>query len=119
MYAIRSYYALFRLLGLPADSQIRLSKNLSLPARFTLPHTSLLEGLEQRRLDLLALRRGYDSQEEAVRAAVLAQFPRITIGPTISRDTDNLRTTGFGINIELPIFNRQQGKIAVERNNFV
>jgi outer membrane protein TolC len=61
------------------------------------------------------LRRGYDSQEAVVRAAVLEQFPRITIGPTISRDTDNIRTTGFGINIELPIFNRNQGKIAIER----
>jgi outer membrane protein TolC len=74
-----------------------------------------MDGLEQRRLDLLALRRGYDSQEAAVRAAVLEQFPRITIGPTINRDTDNIRTTGFGLNIELPIFNRRQGKIAVER----
>jgi len=46
---------------------------------------------------------------------VLEQFPRIIIGPTINRDTDNVRTTGFGINIELPIFNRNQGKIAIER----
>jgi len=106
---------LLRLMGLPTDSQIRLRKNLSLPSRITLPNTSLIDGLEQRRLDLLALRRGYDSQEAAVRAAVLEQFPKITIGPTFSRDTDNLRTTGFGLNIGLPIFNRGQGKIAVER----
>jgi outer membrane protein TolC len=45
----------------------------------------------------------------------LEQFPRIGIGPTISRDTDNVRTTGFGLNIVLPIFNRNQGKIAQER----
>jgi len=106
---------LLRIMGLPSDSQIRLSKHLSLPSRIILPNTALLDGLEQRRLDLLALRQGYDSQEAAVRVAVLDQFPRITIGPTISRDTDNLRTTGFGINIELPIFNRRQGTIAVER----
>ena len=106
---------LLRLMGLPADSQVHLSKNLSLPSRVILPKSSLVEGLEQRRLDLLALRRGYDSQEAAVRAAVLEQFPRITIGPKINRDTDNVRTTGFGLNIELPIFNRGRGKIAVER----
>lgn len=106
---------LLRLMGLPTDSQIRLRKKLSLPSRIILPNTSLIDGLEQRRLDLLALRRGYESQEAAVRAAVLEQFPKITIGPTFSRDTDNLRTTGFGLNIELPIFNRGQGKIAVER----
>lgn len=107
---------LLRLMGLPADSQVRLSKDLCLPSRIVLPNTSaMLDGLEQRRLDLLALCRGYDSQEAAVRAAVLEQFPRITIGPTINRDTDNVRTTGFGLNIELPIFNRHQAKIAVER----
>ncbi|WP_029917996.1 TolC family protein [Pelobacter seleniigenes] len=106
---------LLRLMGLPTDSQIHLRKNLSLPSRIILPNMSLIDGLEQRRLDLLALRRGYDSQEAAVRAAVLEQFPKITIGPTFSRDTDNIRTTGFGLNIGLPIFNQGQGKIAVER----
>ncbi|MGE5190500.1 MAG: TolC family protein [Gemmatimonadota bacterium] len=106
---------LLRLMGLPADSPVRLSKDLRMPSRVELPDPSVLDGLEQRRLDLLALRRGYESQEAAVRAAVLEQFPRIIIGPTISRDTDNVRTTGFGINIELPIVNRGQGKIAVER----
>lgn len=106
---------LLRLMGLSADSQIHLKKALRLPSRIILPQTSLVDGLEQRRLDLLALRRGYDSQEAAVRAAVLEQFPRIILGPTINRDTDNIRTTGFGLNIELPIFNQGQGKIAVER----
>ena len=107
---------LLRLLGLPPDSPVHLSKKVRLPSRVVLPKaTMLLDGLEQRRLDLLALRCGYDSQEAAVRAAVLEQFPRITVGPTINRDTDNVRTTGFGINIELPIFNRHQGKIAIER----
>ena len=113
--ADRQRLKLLRSMGLPSDSPVRLSKDLSLPSRFILPKTSLVEGLEQRRLDLLALRRGYDSQEAAVRAAVLEQFPRITIGPTISRDTDNIRTTGFGLNIALPIFNRGRGEIAVER----
>lgn len=105
-----------RLLGLPADTQIQLSRNIRLPFQIVVPNEkTLFNGLEQRRLDLLALHRGYDSQEAAVRATVLEQLPRITIGPTISRDTDNIRTTGFGLNIELPIFNRHQGKIAVER----
>jgi len=105
-----------RLLGLPAGTRILLSNKIHLPSRFSLPDAAaLFDGLEQRRLDLIALRRAYDSQEAAVRAAVLEQFPRIIVGPKISRDTDNIRTTGFGINIELPIFNRNQGKIAIER----
>jgi len=106
---------LLRLMGVPANSKVHLSKNLSLPSKIILPKKSLVEGLEQRRLDLLALRSGYDSQDAAVRVAVLEQFPRITIGPTINRDTDNLRTTGFSLNIELPLFNRGRGGIVAKR----
>jgi outer membrane protein TolC len=105
-----------RLLGLPSDTQIRLRQDIKLPSRVEIPNaTVLLVGMEHRRLDLLGLRRGYDSQEAAVRVAIMEQFPRIGIGPTISRDTDHIRTTGFGLNIELPIFDRHQGKIACEQ----
>jgi outer membrane protein, heavy metal efflux system len=104
-----------RLLGLSTNAQIRLKEDIDLPSRIDLPaDMTLLNGLEQRRLDLLALRRGYDSQEAAVRAAILEQFPKVSIGPAISRDADNIRTTGFSLSIELPIFNRNQGKIARE-----
>jgi cobalt-zinc-cadmium efflux system outer membrane protein len=107
---------LSRLLGLPSDRQIQLKKDIQLPSLVELPSvTALVEGLELRRLDLVALRRGYDSQEAAVRVAILEQFPRITIGPTMGRDTENVQTTGFGLSIELPIFNHNQGKIALER----
>ncbi len=105
-----------RLLGLPPESAVRLSGRIELPFSFQPPVAeSLLAGLEQRRLDLLALRRGYDSQEAAVRAEILNQFPRISIGPTFGRDIENVDTAGFGINVVLPIFNRNQAGIAVER----
>jgi cobalt-zinc-cadmium efflux system outer membrane protein len=105
-----------RLMGLPDGTEISLSKDIDLPSQVELPdRIELFEDLEQRRLDLLALRRGYDSQEAAVRAVIMEQFPRISLGPTISRDTDTLRTTGFNLSIELPIFDRNQGKVALER----
>ncbi len=107
---------LMRLIGLPAATQLRLSKDINLPSQVKTPAVArLIKGLEQRRLDLIALRRGYESQEEAVRAAVMEQFPRLSIGPTFNSDTDNLKTTGFGLNIELPVFNHAQGKIARQR----
>ena len=105
-----------RLLGLPAEARIHLADDIQLPPRFEAPGAKeLLGGLEKRRLDLLALRRGYDSREAAVRAAILGQFPRISIGPTIGRDTDTVETAGFALAIELPLFDRNQGRIAVER----
>jgi cobalt-zinc-cadmium efflux system outer membrane protein len=104
------------LLGLPPGAQARLQGGIELPSRFELPSAQeLIGGVEQRRLDLVALRRGYESREAAVRAAVLDQFPKVGIGPTIGRDIENVDTVGFGLTIELPIFNRNQGRIAVER----
>jgi outer membrane protein, heavy metal efflux system len=76
--------------------------------------TELIEGIQERRLDLLALKMGYQSQEEKLRGAVLAQVPKITLGFSHASDTTHVITSGFGIAIDLPIFDRNQGKIAIE-----
>ena len=70
--------------------------------------------MEERRLDLLALKMGYQSQEERLRAAVLAQVPKINIGFAHASDTTHVITTGFAVTIDLPIFDRNQGHIAIE-----
>jgi outer membrane protein TolC len=50
-----------------------------------------------------------------VRAAVLAQFPKVVLGfNPHSSDTTNVHTAGFGITIDLPVFDRNQGNIAIE-----
>jgi len=109
-------FQLNRLLGLPPQSPVRLSDRIELPVSFKPPRAQeVLADLEQRRLDLVALRHGYDSQEAAVRAAVLNQFPRLSIGPTFGRDVENVDTVGFGLAVDLPIFNRNRGGIAVEQ----
>lgn len=104
-----------RLLGLPPETRVALQKETKLPAQLvSLPTDQLLQDLEQRRLDLVALRRGYESQDATVRAAILAQFPRINLGVNRARDTGNVITTGFGVSVDLPIFDRNQGQIARE-----
>ncbi len=109
-------FKLRRLLGLPPTGSVRLQRGIKLPRRLRPPTAAqLLRGLAKRRLDLVALRRGYASQEAAVHAAVLNQFPRINLGLTRISDTSHLVTTGFAISISLPIFDRNQAKIAQER----
>ncbi len=104
-----------RLLGLPPETPVALQKEAELPSHFvSLPTNQLLQDLEQRRLDLVALRRGYESQDATVRAAILAQFPKINLGVNRARDTGNVVTTGFGVSIDLPLFDRNQGRIALE-----
>lgn len=103
-------------LGLPSNSIIPIEQNIALPSWKSLPsETSIMDGIEERRLDLLALKMGYESQEANLRAAVFSQFPKINIGFHHARDTTNVVTTGFGITVDLPFFDRNQGQIAIER----
>ena len=103
-------------LGLPPDAAVWPEPSVALPSRVRLPsEQQLVAAMEDWRLDLLALKRGYESQEEALRAAVLAQFPKINLGFNRASDTSNVHTTGLGVSIDLPIFDRNQGGIATEQ----
>ena len=74
----------------------------------------LLRSLPDRRPDLLALRAGYDSQEAAVRGAILAQFPSLSLGINRARDNTGVNSIGPAITMTLPLFNRNRGQIATE-----
>jgi outer membrane protein, heavy metal efflux system len=103
-------------IGLPAESQAAIQQDTALPDRLEPPPAeNLLACVEQRRPDLIALRYGYESQESTVRAAILDQFPRLSVGPIHARDTGNVITTGFGVAVDIPIFDDNQGHIAEER----
>jgi outer membrane protein TolC len=102
--------------GFPSDALVVLEKDIEPPSLGSLPLLAeMVQGLEEKRLDLLALKKGYMSQEAHLRAAILAQFPKLGIGLTRARDTSNVVTTGLGISIDVPIFDRNQGRIAIER----
>ena len=107
--------ALNRLLGLPAQTQVKMRKEDFPDGPGEPAATDLQKGLEDRRLDLLALRRGYDSQEAAVRAAVLSRFPKIAAGASHGRDTGGVYTFGYDLSVDLPLFDRNQGGIAIEK----
>lgn len=109
-------HALNKTLGIPPDNKVLLQRNIRFPIWNSLPATQkIMDGLEDRRLDLLALRKGYESQESQVQTAILSQFPKINIGLAHARDTGNVITTGFAVTIDLPFFDRNQGQIAMER----
>ncbi|HTL27828.1 MAG TPA: TolC family protein [Tepidisphaeraceae bacterium] len=102
-------------LGLAPETVLKL-RDQDLPSHVSLPTMSqLIDDMETRRLDLVALRHGYQSQEAAVRAAILGQFPKINAGPSLARDTSAVKTIGIGVTIDLPIFDRNQAAIAQER----
>jgi outer membrane protein TolC len=94
---------------------LQLDERLDLPPIDPAGVTALLPNLADRRPDLIALQLGYRSEEEKVRIAILAQFPALVFGGTGGRDTSDVQSAGPQITMDLPIFDRSQGKIAVER----
>lgn len=74
-----------------------------------------LADMPKRRPDLLALQAGYKAQQENLRAAILAQFPAITVGFVRANDNSNISSAGFSIALSLPLFDGNRGKIAIAR----
>ncbi len=102
-------------LGLPPAAQVKLRDAGPFDVNNLPSEQELSDEVANRRLDLLALRQGYESQENTLHAAVLAQFPKVVLGFHKARDTTNVQSTGFGVIVELPIFDQQQGAIAIEK----
>ena len=103
-------------LGLPANHPLRIKPAANFTEPLTTTETTvatLLQGLEKRRLDLVALTLGYQSQEAGLRAAVLAQFPKIGLSLAKARDTSNVKTRGYGVTVDLLLFDRNQGQVAI------
>ena len=112
----RQQLGLNKILGLDPGIRVPLREGLTLPSRLTIPDEhDLLYKIESRRLDLLGLEQGYQSQDATVRAAILAQFPKMSVAFVRAKDNTNVQSSGFNIAVEVPIFDRNQGVIATER----
>jgi outer membrane protein TolC len=110
----RQRIELKKAVGVLPETELPIEQGVALPTELRLSEGELVGDLENRRLDLVGLRQGYQSQEQTVRAAVLAQFPKVVLGFSRGSDTTNVHTAGFGITVDLPIFDRNQGNIAIE-----
>jgi outer membrane protein TolC len=103
------------LLSLTPQASLPLQESIALPPFDADAVMAALGSIVSRRPDLLALQWGYQSQEERVRGAILAQFPMFSLGGGSERDNTDVRTAGPQISLELPVFDRNQGNIAIER----
>src|SRR5437899_670900 len=112
----RQQLGLNKILGVESEMKVRLRDGLTLPTHLDFPDEhDLLSNIELRRLDLLGLRQGYASQDAIVRAAILAQFPKMSVAFVRAKDNTNVQSTGFIVAVDVPIFDRNQGVIATER----
>jgi outer membrane protein TolC len=103
------------LLGLTPDAAVPLASSVDLPPLDAESVVQMLPSLPIRRPDLIALQLGYGAQDAKLRAAILAQFPNLTLGLVSGSDNSNVRNIGPQITLDLPIFDRNQGNVAIER----
>jgi outer membrane protein TolC len=102
------------LLGLAPDAVLPLSNTPDIGAWDRDAVARALPTLAERRPDLVALQLGYRAQNAKLRTAILSRFPNLTFGVAASSDNFNVRNIGPQITMELPLFNRNQGNIAIE-----
>jgi outer membrane protein TolC len=107
-------FDLVALLGLAPDTPLVLQGNVSLPPADAAALETGLAARLNTRPDLRALRAGYAAQDARYRVALLQQFPALTFGVQRSRDTSNVYTRGFAINLGLPVFNGNRGEVRVQ-----
>jgi len=108
-------HRLRRILGLEPAAPLKLAPLPDYPPVAQPDLTPILPSLPSRRPDLLALKAGYRSQEARVRAAILAQFPSLSLGVAGARDTGSVNTVGPTATLTLPLFAGNRGRISMER----
>jgi outer membrane protein, heavy metal efflux system len=106
---LKNWQQLNGLLGLDANARFTIAHPRLGPVP---PVEPLIAAIPARRPDLAALRLGYESAEQGVRAAILGQFPGLTVGGSYNSDTTGAVTAGPNFNFALPIFDRNQGGVS-------
>ncbi len=101
-----------KLLGLPPESAVAIGAGPA-AAPVALDADALFQRARTRRLDLVALRAGYDSQQAVVRKAVMDAFPSLQLTLNRAQDTARNETFGPAVTFTLPLWNRNRGGIAV------
>src|SRR6185503_12050232 len=68
------------------------------------------------RFELRALESAHQRAEHELRLAVQSQFPNLKVGLSGERDAGGDKHLGPGVELELPLFDRNQGEIAAKSN---
>jgi outer membrane protein, heavy metal efflux system len=114
--AVQTRSALLALFGEPADFALEVAPPApaqAIPA--PPPAARLVPACLANRLDLAALRKGYEAQDARLRAALIEQLPNVSIGLTRQRNESSIRFFGGLVSLGLPVFDRNQGGVALEQ----
>lgn len=112
--AQRDHAALAALLGVMPTVKIDLARPI-IPRLAPRAIARLSATLADRRPDLIALRYGYRAADADLRAAILAQFPLMSLTINGASDTSRVATIGPTLSLNLPLFNDHRGAIGIAR----
>jgi outer membrane protein TolC len=104
-----------RTLGLKPEEPVSLADPPQLRPWQHVDADQLFVSARARRLDLQAFAHGYASLEASVHRAILGQYPRLGIALNRARDTSRVHTLGPSVSLDLPLWNRNRGTIAVTK----
>jgi len=104
---------LAQLLGLGDATDLRIVPTVGAAHAGDMVPDDLVASAVNDRLDLLALRRGYEAQEAGVRQAVLAQLPSLSVGIAHQRDEASLKFLGGYVTLGLTL--PGQARAAIRR----
>jgi outer membrane protein, heavy metal efflux system len=105
---------LAEIVGLDPAQPLELMGELELPPRSLAPLSELVEGALQRRTELQAFRATIDATRARIELARREAVPDLAVN-AFRREEGTDRLVGGGIDIRIPIFNRNQGRIAEAR----
>jgi cobalt-zinc-cadmium efflux system outer membrane protein len=111
--------ALDELLGLPPACALHLTASgqpLVVIVFEDVPDAELERRLLGGRFEFRALEAAYERAEHELRLAVQSQFPNLKVGLSATHDGDGSEYLGPGVDLEIPLFNRNQGEIAAKAN---
>ncbi len=113
--AVATRTALRALLGEPGGPPLQVTAPASPPEPIPAPpqQETIVPQCLGARLDLAALRAGYQAQDERLRQAILEQLPNVTLGLVHQRNESSLSFFGGLLNLGLPVFDRNQGGVAL------
>ena len=107
--------ALNQSLGFSDEQPVPLEQNIEPPSPKSIPAAAqFIEGIEKRRSRPARARVWLSRAGTAVKSGNPPTVPEDQYRLLTGGDNTNVITTGFGVTIDLPLFDRNQGAIAVE-----
>ncbi len=106
------------ILGMPTNKTIFLQPDILFPqpaATIVSYAAFLLQDIEKKRFDLQAIKMECESVDDQYRVALWQQIPKTSVGFSHAKDDEDVHSIGGSVQIEIPLFDRNQGNIFAKR----